>query len=880
VTLAPGVRFGVYEVSAPIGEGGMGQVYGATDTRLKRQVAIKIIAPSLVPDGDRRARFQREAEVLAALNHPSIAAIYGVEEADGVEGLVMEFVPGDDLAQRIARGPVPLDEALPLARQIAEALEAAHEHGVVHRDLKPANIKVRDDGTVKVLDFGLAKMLEPATVAPSSVSLPPTITTPGVTQRGVVLGTAAYMSPEQARGKPADRRSDVWAFGCVLYEMLTGTRAFEGTEIADVLAAVVRDEPDWTRLPADTPPGVRRLLRRALRKDRRQRLADMADVRIELDDSAGDGPVRDLVPAPPGGRGRERWWALLAIASLLALAAVGVRTMGSPQPDPRVVRFEVQPPPGGRLESSQPISPDGRLLALVATTDGKSQLWIRALDDGTARPLPGTEGATRSFWSPDSRRLGFFVDGDLKEVGVDGSGLRLMVRGPLRDGVWNRDGVILAGGQRGRPLVRVSERGGVAIDETTLATEPAEISHDYPEFLPDGRHYIYLARSGVGLGDFNSFVGTLGSTARQPLPGIRTAAKYSPTGHLLFMRGLTLMAQAFDADRLQLSGDPFPVSDPAAGGRTASFSVSENGTLAFLAGGGISTQLSWFDPTGKLLGPVAPTGVYENPSLSPDGRVVAFDRGQPSDVWLLDLARGGATRITTGSADDRQAVWSPDGQMLAFSSNRGGLEGLYERTVGAADDRLVWRSETPAALSDWSRDGRYLAFASGGDIWALPRFGDRQPIRVTASPVFQEAVPTFSQDGRWIAYQSEESTGITRAGEGDVFVQSFPEKGFVRQVSTGGGFGPRWSADGKSLFYVARDGMLTAVAVTARGDTLEFGPPTPLFRPPFNQTPLGVRARYSLAKDGRVLVRVAPEGSTITVIVNWFEELKRGLARD
>jgi dipeptidyl aminopeptidase/acylaminoacyl peptidase len=423
--------------------------------------------------------------------------------------------------------------------------------------------------------------------------------------------------------------------------------------------------------------------------------------------------------------------------------------------------------------------------------------------------------------------------------------------------------------------MRVTDRGGEATAETTLARDPEEISHDYPEFLPDGRHYVYLARSGVRPEDFTTYVGALGSTERHLLPGIRTAVKYSPTGHLLFLRAGTLVAQAFDADRLQLSGEPFPVADVAAGGRTAPFSVSGNGTLAFIGGAAIDSQLSWFDRRGRLLGQVGPGGIYENPTLSPDGRTVAFDRGSPPDVWLLDLERGGAARVTSDRADDRQAVWSPDGRMLAFSSNRGGFEAIYERAVGAGDDRLVFRSDVPALLSDWSRDGRYLAFAADGDVWALPRFGDRQPLRVTASTLFQEVAATFSPDGRWIAYQSDESTGITRSGEGDVFVQSFPGKGFIRQVSTGGGFAPRWSEDGTELSYVAPDGMLTAVSVMPHGETLDFGAPTPLFRPPFNMTPLATRVRYSVAKDGRVLTHLASHGLSITVIINWAEELKR-----
>ena len=416
MSLTPGTRFGAYDVGDAIGAGGMGEVYQATDSRLKRQVALKILAAAHVAD-DRLARLQREAEVLASLNHPHIAAIYGLEEAGGVTALVMEFVRGEDLSQRIARGALPLDEALPIARQIADALEAAHEQGIVHRDLKPANIKIRDDGTVKVLDFGLAKMLEPAAVA-AGVSLPPTITSPVNTQLGTILGTAAYMSPEQARGKPADRRCDVWAFGCVLFEMLTGTRAFDGDEITDVLAAVVRDEPDWARVPAATPASIRRLLRRALTKDRRRRLADMADARLELDDTTSE------TPAPVNAATtRPRWtsavpW-LIAAAAVVAAAAFTARAKPTSPADLRVARFQVGSP-SGLIQAAQPLSPDGRTLAFITSVEGKTQLWVRPLDSAVARMLPGTEGATRSFWSPDSQHVAFLADGNLMAAAIDG----------------------------------------------------------------------------------------------------------------------------------------------------------------------------------------------------------------------------------------------------------------------------------------------------------------------------------------------------------------------------------------------------------------------------------------------------------------------------
>ena len=874
MSLSPGMRLGAYEVTAPIGEGGMGQVYRATDTKLKRQVAIKILTPSVAPNPDSLARFQREAELLAALNHPHIAGIYGVEEADGLSALVMEFVQGEDLSDRIARGALPLDEALPIAKQIADALEAAHEQGIIHRDLKPANIKLRDDGTVKVLDFGLAKMLEPTSNPSAPVSLPPTITTPGATQRGAVLGTPAYMSPEQARGKIADRRSDVWAFGCVLYEMLTGTRAFAGAEITDVLAAVVRDAPDWSRLPRHTPESVRRLLRRSLNKDRRQRLADMSGVRLELDD-AHEASARAGSAATPARFSAGRV-AGASAAALLLLAAIGIAWIRTAPSDVRVMRFDIAAPPNSNIDWGQPLSPDGRTVAITAQSDGRSQIWLRPLDSASARLLPGTEGATRSFWSPDSQHVAFFSDGNLKEVAVDGSQPRLIARGPFRDGAWSPSGVMLVGGQRGRPIMRVSERGGEPVAATTLDESRGEVSHDYPEFLPDGRHYIYMVRDGGNGDDFVSYVATLDSNERRLLPGIRAGVKYSPTGHLLFLRGASLMAQPFDAKRFELTGDAFPIAEQVAGGRIAAFSISGNGTLAFIGGAAAESRLIWFNRAGQQLGPAGPIAVYENPTLSPDGRSVAFERGAPPDVWRLELDREAASKITSDRSADQQPVWSPDAQALAFASNRSGKAGLYQRTLGAgSDERLLVESAQPVALSDWSRDGAYLAYSSGTDIWALPLHGDRNPLQVTKSPLFQELNAVFSPDGRWVAYQSDESTGITRSGEGDVYVQSFPDPGVRRQVSAAGGFAARWSHDGKELFYVTPDGMLMAASIVSRGAAIEIGAPKPLFRPRFGLNPLAVRTRYSVSKDGRFLMRLASMDLSIAVIINWFDQLNR-----
>ena len=494
-----------------------------------------------------------------------------------------------------------------------------------------------------------------------------------MTLAGVIMGTAAYMSPEQARGKAVDKRSDIWAFGCVLFEMLTGTRAFDGEEITDVMMAVMRDEPNWSLLPAGTPAAIRRLLRRSLAKDRKRRLSDMTDVRLELEEGATEGPGDGLVAATPArATRRERLWAIVAIASLIGIAAIGIREFRRPALDSPVTRFEVGAPLGVSFQGNgQPLSPDGRTIAFVAQSEGKSLIWVRPLNSTTARSLPGTEGASRIFWSPDSRRIAFFQEGNLKKVAITGERPELVANGPFRDGAWSVNGTILLGGQVGRPLFRVSELGGQPTPETTLDTSLGEVSHDYPEFLPDGRHYIYISRRGIQSNELEAYVGTVGAKERRPLPGISSGVKYSPSGHLLFLRGNTLLAQAFNRDRLELSGDAFPIAERVAGGRTAPFSVSDNGTLAFVGGVNPDYRLTWFDRAGTRQ-PSAPAAAYQATwpfhttvvsSLSIGGHRRTFG------FWTLI---GRPSKLTSDPAADEGPVWSTDGQTIAFGSNRGG----------------------------------------------------------------------------------------------------------------------------------------------------------------------------------------------------------------
>jgi eukaryotic-like serine/threonine-protein kinase len=629
VALTAGTRFGPYEIAAQIGVGGMGEVYRATDTNLGRQVAIKVLPEAFAQEAERLARFEREAKMLASLSHPNIAIIHGLEKAEGVRALVMELVDGPTLADRIAQGPIPLADARAIAKQIAEALEAAHEQGIIHRDLKPANIKVRDDGTVKVLDFGLAKALDPA---PSTIdaSQSSTITSPAMTRMGVILGTAAYMSPEQARGKAVDKRADIWAFGCLLYEMLTGRVAFSAETISDTIAVALGRAPDWSRLPESTPPNIRRLLERCLEKDPKRRLRDIGDARMELDDALTverASPPRTFGDAPHV----ERPWRTLALAGWMIVlafvtltAAVTVWRAFRPEAPAAELRVELTTPPT-RDPVSLAIAPDGRAVAFVATSDGQSQLWLRSLDSPTSQPWAGTDAATFPFWSPDSRSIGFFADGKLRRMDSDGGSATILANAPLgQGGAWNRDGTILFAPAPASPLLQISATGGEPTAVTTI--DPQQVGHSFPQFLPDGRHFLYYVE---GVTDARGvYVGELRGNETKRLLDADAAAVYAPPGHLLFVRQLTLLAQAFDPVKLAVTGRPFPVGEHVAVQRAAlGLSVSRDGHIVYRTGSASGEgEYVWFDRFGKELGRLGspPGSARAVPSFAPNGRTVAL----------------------------------------------------------------------------------------------------------------------------------------------------------------------------------------------------------------------------------------------------------------
>ena len=868
--LAAGARLGPYEIQSAIGKGGMGEVYRARDTKLQRDVAIKILPSQFASDPERLARFEREAQLLASLNHPHIGTIHGFEESGGLRALVLELVEGETLADRIARGPIPIDEALPIANQIAEALEAAHEQGIIHRDLKPSNIKITPDGVVKVLDFGLAKLAAPDSAAGLSadMSVSPTITNAAMmTGVGVLLGTAAYMAPEQAKGRPADKRSDIWAFGCVVYEMLTGKRAFGGDDVSETLASVLRDTPNWSSLPSSTPRQVQTLLRRCLEKDRARRLDSAAAARLEIDDALHEpAAATSATSRTPGLIG----W---VIAALLFVATAALA----------VVHFREAPPlsaPEMRLEITTPstpaplefaLSPDGRYIVFVASGGGPQRLWLRALDKTEAQPIAGTEGADFPFWSPDSRSIAFTAAGKLQRIDVGGGSPQILASaGVVRSGAWNADGTILFSSFTGR-LSRVAASGGNPSEVTRPA--PGQVEHANPSFLPDGRHFLFVVNGTPEASGL--YLGSLDGEEPKRLTAADSDGASVGADMIAFVRGTALMAQHLDSTRGVMSGDPVRLADPVGvNTRYGGFSISSDGRIAYRGSGGAQRQLQWYDRTGKALGVAGEAeSALLYPELSPDGTRVAVQRTTQSngDVWLMDLVRGGMTRFTFDPALDNAPVWSPDGTRIAFYSGRTGSDNLYVKSAdGASAEQLLLDTPNAKAPQDWSKDGRFLLYSeinpkTGRDLWALPVTGsDRKPIPISTTP-FAELNGQFSPDGRWIAYETNESRRF------EIVVQPFPTATAKWQVSTGGGVQPRWRADGKELYFIAPDGKMMAASVTA-GASFVAGTPRSLFSVTVVPSPGTNKQQYAVARDGRFLINEPTEQSSttpITLILNW-----------
>jgi Tol biopolymer transport system component len=880
--LSIGTRLGPYEILGPLGAGGMGEVYKARDTNLGRDVAIKVLPALFARDPDRLARFEREARTLGAFNHPNIAQIFGLEASGSVRGLAMELVAGEDLSTRIARGALPLDEALPIARQITQALEAAHAQGIIHRDLKPANIKLRPDGTVKVLDFGLAKALEAENDSASLANSP----TMMASMPGVIIGTAAYMSPEQTRGKVVDKGADIWAFGCVLFEMLTGTRAFAGDNLSDLVAAILKTEPEWSALPAATPAALRRLLRRCLAKDPRERLHDIADARLELDE-AQTGPLESTVSQPSRRGERLAWTAVLTLMSLTAIA-FAVVLFARHAPSTPEMRLAITTPPTTD-PASFAISPDGQQIAFVATDAGRARLWLRSLNSESARPLAGTEGAAFPFWAPHGRSIGFYADdGKLKRIDVDGGTVRVLANAPLqRGGTWNSADTILFAPVTGS-ILRIPATGGEPTPVTRLDAQQST-QHSIPQFLPDGDHFVYYVSGGPDVRGV--YVAALSKPEGRRLVDSDAIAASVAARHLLFVRGTTLFAQQFDLARLQLTGTPFPIAESIAMRTTtrttqvAALSASTAGRIVYrTASAALERQFVWFDRSGGELAKVGDPDRESpsSPSLSADQRRLAVHRqvGGNTDIWLLETGRGILSRFTSNEANEIHPLWSPDGSRILFGSNRGGAFSLREKsTIGAGDEKLVLPMQTQA--TDWSRDGLFVLIQlreskTSGDIWAVPMSTSQKRFPVVQTD-FEERGGQFSPDGKWIAYESTES------GRWEIFVQPFPGPGPKMRVSVNGGAQVRWRPDGKELFFIALDDrlMATPIMLPSNGGSPEVGVPVPLFATRVGGAVQSFsRQQYFVSPDGRrfLMNTILENGpsSPITIILNWTPQSTGG----
>jgi Tol biopolymer transport system component len=851
----------------------MGEVDRARDLKLGRDVAIKILPEAFARDADRMARFEREAKVLASLNHPHIAAIYGLEESDGMRALVMELVEGPTLDEQIGGCAMALEETLPVAKQITEALEYAHEKGIVHRDLKPANVKLTADGHVKVLDFGLAKALEAPAPAVGNPSVSPTLTIEG-TRAGVILGTAAYMAPEQARGTMLDKRADIWSFGVVLYEMLTGKQPFAGATVSDTLAAVLKTEPDLTLVPVR----AQKLLRRCLDKDRKRRLRDIGDVWELLDEAP-------QIIAP--SRSRLGWlaWAVAAL-SLAGAASLAFVHFREAPPQKTVLSYTITAPENTTNLHSFAISPNGRLLAMAAEVNGKRQLWLRALDALQARLLAGTDDATFPFWSPDSRYIGFFAQGKLKKILAGGGPVQSLCDVRVgRGGSWSRENVIVFSEPRGSAwaMRRVSATAGVPED----VTKPNGVS-GFPVFLPDSRHFLYVV-AGLSADQNGVYLSSLeGSENRRILADVSSVV--FAAGRILFIRANTLTAQPFDAAHRSTYGEAFLVAEDISPFTSLSYApvtVSETGVLLYQGGGDSrSNQIAWCDRGGKLIETVGAPGFILDPAMSPDAKSVVFRRTSATGwgLWLRDLSRGTENRFTTDVYVNSSPFWSPKGDRIAFSSSRDGTINLYQKaSSGTEQDELLWSSDNAKVVTDWSQDGRFIVYSENDpkttfDIWVLPMDGitDRKPISFLRSE-FNEFQGQLSPDSRWMAYTSDQS------GQNEVYVRPFPAGEDRWTISIAGGEQPRWRGDGKELFFVAADGKMMSVAVKATVEpkrSFGAGAPQSLFSAHLARPPTVPLFEYDITKDGkRFLLDTVGGGSglatVLTVVSNWDAGLKK-----
>ena len=894
VRIVAGQQLGPYKILSLLGAGGMGEVYRAKDDRIGREVAIKVLPTAFSADADRLRRFEQEARAAGRLNHPNILALYDVGTHEESPYIVSELLQGETLRDRLGRKALPLRKAMDYALQIARGLAVAHDKGIVHRDLKPENLFITTDGRLKILDFGLAK-LQPkrARVTDTDVSTQPLSTN---TEPGLVLGTVGYMSPEQVRGEPTDHRSDIFAFGAILYEMLAGQRAFQAKSSIETMNAILKEEPpELPKGSREIPRALEHIVSHCLEKMPEQRFQSASDLAFDLEEliSSADSTSESRTALSERLKRRQRFVLILSGLSLLTFlsaAFVAYTYFRHPRVNLQSLRFTVSPPERAVFEESLALSPDGRLLAFVASRDdGIRSLWLRPLDSVAARVIAGTEGAIHPFWSPDSRALGFFAQKKLKKIEVSGGPPKVLSDAPFPlGGTWNRDGVIVFAPNYTDPLYQVPAAGGNATPVTTV-DRAAKETHLWPHFLPDGRHFLYMGWNTPGTprtpGTSAIHVGSLEGKHDKSHFGIagNSSVAYAPSGHLLFERDQTLFAQPFDAEHLQVSGEAVAVAEGVtkSGFSYASFSVTET-SLAYWGGVAMSnSQLIWFNREGKSLGGGGRTSYYTDPWLSPDVNQavvrVSDSARQAGDIWLLQLLPGTPLRLTFHPRDDRFPIWSPDGNRIVFSSNRTGYYELYQRpSSGTGDDELLLETRSSKMPTDWSQDGRHIVYldilpTTQFDLSVLPLYGNRKP-QPFAQREFNEKQGRLSPDGRWMAYASDET------GRYEVYVQSFPAGGGKWQISSGGGEQPSWRSDGKELFYVGEGQKLIAVGVDARSSTFRANTPLELFRMHSPVSSTYTRNEYASTPDGqRFLVNTlvgTPASSPITVVINWSAGLK------
>jgi serine/threonine protein kinase len=886
MALTSGTKLGPYEIQSPLGAGGMGEVYRARDSRLDRVVAVKVLPERFQSDSDLKVRFEREARAISSLQHAHICTLFDIGHQDGIEYLVMEYLEGETLASRLLKGPLPPDQILKIAAEIADALDKAHRNGIIHRDLKPANIMLTKSGA-KLMDFGLAKgqgnagpMTGGSSVGPLTPSTPTmnvaSLTSPAgpLTQRGMIVGTFQYMAPEVLQGAEADARSDIFSFGCALYEMATGKRPFDAKSQIGLLAAILEKEPQAIRASQPTmAPGLEHVIERAMEKNPEDRWQSAADIRGELKWLAEGGTLAGTsVPNSITGGERERiaW----AVAAVMAAAAVllGFAYMRHAPAPLQVLRTTILAPDKRAFEPfSIALSPDGTKLAFVASNSQEgAQLWVRSLNSPSAQPLAGTDDASFPFWSPDSRHIGFFAAGKLKTVEAGGGAVLTLADAPLgRGGSWGTDGTILFAPAASSAIFRISASGGTA-KEATTAKEGTPTLQRWPSFLPDGRHFIFWA---LTVNNGGLYLGSLDSPNTTPIVQSPVRGQYA-NGQLTYIRDGNLMAQPLDLQKSSLLGEPVSIAEQVAidDRGAAAFSLSSDGKLAFIGGGGSTAILGVYDHTGKQVSAID-TGTFVTGYFSPDGTKVAASRNNPGkgmEIMIYDLARSTKTQFTFAQSRDDDPVWSPDGNTIIFDSSRAGKTDLYTRPAnGGQEDKLFYHDESDKYPTSWSADGRYVTYEdlTGRDIhiWAVPMSGAEHK----GFPVLQEKYatrsPALSPDGKWIAYYSNEY------GKWQVYITSFPKPG--GKFLVGDGSNPVWRRDSKELFYVDSSNKVVSVQVTARGESLELSQPQIL-----KQLPRNSGTVFHVSGDGqRFLMAIPPqqEASGLSLVVNWQADLKR-----